>query len=83
MALPQFEDRGVGLQMWIVAVNIMNKQSRTAESDGPPSWAGGRGANNSSPYKSNTLQNVSKLLGPGPILWHLNFRIPQKKQAIL
>jgi hypothetical protein len=30
----------------------------------------GRGANNPSPLKSNLLRNVSKRLGPGPILWY-------------
>ncbi|KAJ4433933.1 hypothetical protein ANN_16252 [Periplaneta americana] len=31
MARPQVVDRGDGLQIWSVAVNILNKQSRTAD----------------------------------------------------
>ena len=30
MARPQVADRGDGLQIWKVAANILNKQSRTA-----------------------------------------------------
>jgi hypothetical protein len=30
MARPQLEDRGDGLQMWRVAANTLNEQSRTA-----------------------------------------------------
>jgi hypothetical protein len=32
MARPQVADRGDGLQIWRVAANILNKQSRTADS---------------------------------------------------
>jgi hypothetical protein len=32
MARPRVADRGYGLQIWRVAVNILNKQSRTADS---------------------------------------------------
>jgi hypothetical protein len=31
MARPQVTDRGGGLQIWRVAMNILNKQSRTAD----------------------------------------------------
>jgi hypothetical protein len=32
-----------GLQIWRVAANILNKQSRTADKGGPPSWGLGVG----------------------------------------
>jgi hypothetical protein len=44
MARPRVTDRGDGLQIWRVAANILNKQSRTADSGWYSSlrgWAGG------------------------------------------
>jgi hypothetical protein len=38
MARPQVADGGDGLQIWRVAANILNKQSRKADRGGPPSW---------------------------------------------
>jgi hypothetical protein len=38
-----------GLQLWRVAANILNKQSRTADKGWSSSLGVGRGANNSSP----------------------------------
>jgi hypothetical protein len=51
MARPQVADGGDALQFWREAVNILNKQPRTADKGGPPAWGlgVGRGANNSSP----------------------------------
>jgi hypothetical protein len=49
MARPQVADGGNGLQIWRVAANILNKQSRTAEKGWSSSLGVGRGANNSSP----------------------------------
>jgi hypothetical protein len=49
MARPQVADGGDGLQMWRVAANILNKQSRTADKGWSSSLGVGRGANNSSP----------------------------------
>jgi hypothetical protein len=49
MARPQVADGGDGLQVWRVAANILNKQSRTAEKGWSSNWGVGRGANNSSP----------------------------------
>jgi hypothetical protein len=49
MARPQVADGGDGLQIWRVAANILNKQSRTAEKGWSSSLGVGRGANNSSP----------------------------------
>jgi hypothetical protein len=42
MERPQVADRGDGLQIWRVAANILNKQSRTAER-GWPAWGLGGG----------------------------------------
>jgi hypothetical protein len=49
MARPQVADGGDGLQIWGVAANILNKQSRTADKGWSSSLGVGRGANNSSP----------------------------------
>jgi hypothetical protein len=49
MARPQVADGGNALQVWKVAANILNKQSRTADEGWPSSLGVGRGANNSSP----------------------------------
>jgi len=38
MARSQVADGGDGLYMWRVAVNILNKQSRTPERGGTPFW---------------------------------------------
>jgi hypothetical protein len=62
MARPQVAD-GDGLQIWRVAANILNKQSRTADK------GVGRGANNSSPSKISLLRKITRSLGPGWILW--------------
>ena len=37
-ARPQVADRGYGLQIWRVAVNMLNKQPWTADRGGPPAW---------------------------------------------
>jgi hypothetical protein len=47
-------DGGEVLQIWKVAANILNKQSRTADK-GPSSLAVGWGANNSSPSKNQRI----------------------------
>jgi hypothetical protein len=49
MARPRVADRGDGLQVWRVAANILNKQSRTADSGWSSSLGVGRGANNPPP----------------------------------
>jgi hypothetical protein len=46
---PRVADRGDGLQIWRVAANILNKQSRTADSGWSSSLGVGRWANNPSP----------------------------------
>jgi hypothetical protein len=49
MACPQVADGGEGLQIWRVAANTLNKQSRTADKGWPSSLGVGWGANNSPP----------------------------------
>jgi hypothetical protein len=48
MASPQVADGGDGHQIWRVAANILNKQSRTADKGWSSILGVGRGANNSS-----------------------------------
>jgi hypothetical protein len=49
VARPQVADGGDGLQIWRVAANILNKQSRTAYRGWSSSLGVGRGANNPPP----------------------------------
>jgi hypothetical protein len=49
MAYSQAADGGDGLQIWRLAANILNKQSRTAYKGWSSSFWVGCGANNSSP----------------------------------
>jgi hypothetical protein len=49
MARPRVADGEDGLQVWRVAENILNKQSRTADKRWSSSLWVGREANNSSP----------------------------------
>jgi hypothetical protein len=44
MARPQVADGGDGLQIWRVAANIFNKQSRSVDKGCPPAWGLGVGA---------------------------------------
>jgi hypothetical protein len=46
MARPRVADRGDGLQIWRVAANMLNKQSRTADKGWSSSLEVGRGADN-------------------------------------
>jgi hypothetical protein len=48
MARPQVADGGDGFQIWRVAANILNKQSRAVDEGWSSSLGIGRGANNSS-----------------------------------
>jgi hypothetical protein len=57
--------------IWRVAVNVLHKQSRTAEKECPSSLGVGWGANNSSLLKLISLRNIYRQsLGPGLILWY-------------
>jgi hypothetical protein len=49
MARSQVADGGDGLEIWRIAANILNKQSRTADKEWSFSLGVGRGANYSSP----------------------------------
>jgi hypothetical protein len=49
MARPRIANRGDGLQIWRVAANILNKQSRTANSERSSSLGDGRWSNNPHP----------------------------------
>jgi hypothetical protein len=51
MARPQVADGKDALQVWKVAANILNKQSRTADKGWSSSLGVGSVANNSSPKK--------------------------------
>jgi hypothetical protein len=42
MAHPQYMDRGEGLQIWKVAMTLLNKQSRHQRRCGPPVWRSDR-----------------------------------------
>jgi len=55
----------------MVAANILNKQSWTADKGWSSSMGVERGANISSPLKCTVLQTVYKeSLGPGLIIWY-------------
>jgi hypothetical protein len=69
MALPQVADGGDGLQIWRVAANLLNKQSRTADKGWSSRFGVGRGANNSLLSKISLLRNVTKGFGPGWSIW--------------
>jgi len=43
MAHPWIVDGGDGLNIWMVAVNILNQQSQIADKGGPPAWGLGKG----------------------------------------
>jgi hypothetical protein len=60
MTRPQVADGGEGLQIWRVAANILNKQSRTADKGWPSSLGVGRGLTTPHRKKRNTLRNVTK-----------------------
>jgi hypothetical protein len=49
MVRPRVADRGDGLQIWWVAANILNRQSRTADRGWSSSLGVGRWAKNPSP----------------------------------
>jgi hypothetical protein len=53
-------DGGDSLQIWRVAANTLNKQSRTADK-GWPSSLGVGGESNNSPSKISFLQNVTNM----------------------
>jgi hypothetical protein len=69
MARPRVADRGDGLQIWMVAANKLNKQSRTAESGWSSSL--GVGGLTTLPRKTQYLLRITThSLGTGRITWH-------------
>jgi hypothetical protein len=58
MTGPQVTEEGDGLQIWRVAANILNKQSRTNNKGWSYSLGIGHGDNNSSPYKISLLRYI-------------------------
>lgn len=65
VACTQVADGRDSLQVWMVAADILSKQSWTAGREWPSSLGAGWGANNPPPYKTNLLQNVLLSFGPG------------------
>jgi hypothetical protein len=63
-------DGGDRLQIRRVAVNILNKQSRTDYKGWSSSLRVGRRVNESLPKKKSLLRNVTQGLGLGQILWN-------------
>jgi hypothetical protein len=55
MARPRVADGGDHLQIWRVAANILNKQSRTADSVWPSSLGGWAGGLTTLPHKTQYL----------------------------
>jgi len=53
LARPQVGDGGEGLQIWMLAANILNNQSRTADKRRSFPLEFGRGANKFLPWKFN------------------------------
>jgi hypothetical protein len=69
MARLHVADRGDGLQIWRVAANILNKQSRTVDRGWHSSLGVGRGTNNPHRKTLYLLRSMYKDLGNGRILW--------------
>jgi hypothetical protein len=70
MARPRVADRGGGLQIWKVAANILNKQSRTADSKRSSSLGVGRGLTTLPRKTQYLLRNTTHNLRSGRIIWH-------------
>jgi hypothetical protein len=69
MARLQVADGGNGLQIWMVAANISNKQSRTADSGWFPAWRLGVGLTTPHSKIICLLRKFTRSLGHGLILW--------------
>jgi hypothetical protein len=59
MAGHRAADGGDGLQIRRVAASVLNKQSRITDKGWSSSLGFGRGADNSSPYKTSSIRNVT------------------------
>jgi hypothetical protein len=60
---PRVADGGEGLRIWRVAANILNKQSRTADTEWSSSFGGERRANRPLPACYRILHKASELDG--------------------
>jgi hypothetical protein len=69
MVRPRVADRGDGLQIWRVAANILNKQSRTADSGWSSSLGVGRGLTTLRRKTQYLLRITTHSLGTGRITW--------------
>jgi hypothetical protein len=65
----------------MVAENVFNKQSRTADKGWSSSFGVEGGATNSSPYKPTMLQNISQGLALGLILWYVECEEPAQARV--
>jgi hypothetical protein len=63
MTLHRVADVGDGIQIWRLAMNVLNKQSWTANKGWSSSLGVVRGADNSSPLINNLLRNVTQSRG--------------------
>jgi hypothetical protein len=70
MACPQVLYRGDGLQMWRVAVNVLNKQSQTANKGCHSSLGVGEWLTTAAHKKFDMFRINYKHLGNGQILCH-------------
>jgi hypothetical protein len=70
MARPQVVHGGDGLQIWRVAANVLNKQSRTADRGWFCSLDAGRGLTTVHLKTSNLLRNLAERHGLGRSLWY-------------
>jgi hypothetical protein len=68
MARPRLADRGDSLQIWRVAANMLNKQSRTADSG----WSSSLGVGLTTLLRKTQylLRITMHSLGTGRITWH-------------
>jgi hypothetical protein len=70
VARPRVADRGDGLQIWRVAANILNEQSRTADSGWSSSLGVGRWVTTLPRKTQYLLRTTTHSLGTGRITWH-------------
>lgn len=64
---------GDRLQICIIAVYVFNKQSQAVDTGWPSSLDVGQMADSSSLYKINMLQNVTKGLRCGQVIWEVGW----------
>jgi hypothetical protein len=74
MSRPRVADGLGGHQLWMVATNIMNKQSRSADTGWLLSLGVGRGTNSPSPRRMNSALGKSGFFDKRPKLSCMNMR---------